>query len=76
MKSKSEVYREMAKADLIESLERDQMQLNRMKLNHSVSPLDNPMALVEIKKNIARMKTELIRRESEKTSTAKPEEDN
>ena len=38
--------------------------LVRMKLNHSVSPLNDPSQLKAIRKNIARMNTELSLREN------------
>jgi large subunit ribosomal protein L29 len=41
-----------------------------MKMNHAVSPLDNPNKLVETRRNIARLKTEVrtrqIKEQSEK----------
>ncbi len=37
--------------------------LTKMKLNHAVSPLDNPMKLRFARKNIARLLTELKKRE-------------
>jgi len=38
-------------------------QLRRMKMSHSVSQLENPLAIKKSKKTIARIKTELRRRE-------------
>jgi large subunit ribosomal protein L29 len=34
-----------------------------MKLNHAVTPLDNPIKLKEARKNIARLKTEMRKRQ-------------
>ena len=33
--------------------------LQKMKFAHSVSPLENPMQLIDLKKHLARLKTEL-----------------
>jgi large subunit ribosomal protein L29 len=37
--------------------------LVRLRLNHAVSPLDNPLKIKESRKNIARLKTILRQRE-------------
>jgi large subunit ribosomal protein L29 len=65
---KQEVVKEMSTADLIDRLEEEQKLLTRLKLNHAVSPLDNPHKITETKKTIARMKTELRKRELEETN--------
>lgn len=60
---KQEVVREMSTADLVERLDEEVKHLTKLKLNHAVSPLDNPHKIVESKKTIARMKTEIRKRE-------------
>ena len=62
---KQEVIREMSTADLNDRLEQAREQLVKMRLNHAVSPLDNPNQIRETRKNIARYLTELRRRELE-----------
>ncbi len=62
---KQEVIKEMSTADLIDRLEEEQKLLTKMKMNHAVSPLDNPHKITETKRTIARMKTELRKRELE-----------
>ena len=62
---KQESTREMSTADLNERLEQAREQLVKMRLNHAVSPLDNPNQIRETRKNIARYLTELRRRELE-----------
>lgn len=62
---KQEAIREMSTADLNERLEQAREQLVKMRLNHAVSPLDNPNQIRETRKNIARYLTELRRRELE-----------
>ena len=62
---KQEAIREMSTADLTERVEQAREQLVKMRLNHAVSPLDNPNQIRETRKNIARYLTELRRRELE-----------
>ena len=62
---KQEAIREMSTADLNDRLDQAREQLVKMKLNHAVSPLDNPNQIREMRKNIARYLTELRRRELE-----------
>ena len=44
---KQSVIIELSDADLIERLEEETKQLTRMRINHAVSPLDNPMKIKE-----------------------------
>ena len=62
---KQEAIREMSTADLNDRLDQARKQLVKMRLNHAVSPLDNPNQIRETRKNIARYLTELRRRELE-----------
>ncbi|MCR4848879.1 MAG: 50S ribosomal protein L29 [Bacteroidales bacterium] len=62
---KQEAIREMSTADLNDRLDQARDQLVKMRLNHAVSPLDNPNQIRETRKNIARYLTELRRRELE-----------
>jgi large subunit ribosomal protein L29 len=62
---KQESIREMSTADLNDRLDQAREQLVKMRLNHAVSPLDNPNQIRETRKNIARYLTELRRRELE-----------
>jgi len=49
--------------DIQDKIEAEKAQLDNLKLNHSISPLDNPNVIKEARKTIARLKTELRRRE-------------
>lgn len=60
---KQEVIKELSTDDLIERLEAEKMQLNKMKLHHAVSPIENPQSIKEARKGIARILTELRKRE-------------
>jgi len=47
-------------------LETEIAKYNQMKLNHSISPLENPSEIKMTRRNIARMKTILRERELNK----------
>lgn len=44
---------------------------NKLRLNHTISELENPIQLRELRKTIARLKTELRKRELAEQNTAK-----
>ncbi len=58
--------RELDTKDLNERLESEVARLQQLKLNHAITPLENPMLIRQAKKDIARMKTELRQRELNK----------
>ena len=55
--------REMTTNDLKERVEAEMANYQQMVLNHAISPLDNPAQIRQLRKTIARMKTELRQRE-------------
>ncbi len=62
---KNQVIKELSTDELIERLEEERKQLTRLKLNNTVSTLENPNKIREYRKTIARMMTELRKREIE-----------
>jgi large subunit ribosomal protein L29 len=60
---KQEVIRELSTADLIERLEEERKQLVKLKLNHAVSPLENPNKIKAYRRTIARLLTEVKKRQ-------------
>ena len=58
--------KELADKDLREKIENAEVALQKMKLNHAVSPLENPSQIKAARRDIARMKTELHQRELNK----------
>ena len=62
---KQEVIQELGLDELRERLEEERKQLVKLKLNHAVSPLENPNKIKNYRRTIARMETELRRRELE-----------
>ena len=55
--------KELTIKELRDRLVSEQEMLTKLKLNHSVSPLDNPLKIRYARKDIARLKTELRKRE-------------
>ncbi len=60
---KTSEIKELTTAEIQERLATEKEQLVRMKLNHSISPLDNPLQIREARKTIARLQTELRKRQ-------------
>jgi large subunit ribosomal protein L29 len=56
------VIREMTTPEILERLEEERKQLVKLKLNHAVSPLENPNKIKVYRKTIARLMTEITSR--------------
>jgi large subunit ribosomal protein L29 len=62
---KQEVITELSTQELKERLDEERTQLSKLKMNHAVSPLENPNVIGQYRKSIARILTELRKRELE-----------
>ena len=60
---KAAEIRELSTQEIQDKLVAEKETLVRLKMNHAVSPLENPSQLKAIRKNIARLNTELSQRE-------------
>ncbi|MGN0223289.1 MAG: 50S ribosomal protein L29 [Muribaculaceae bacterium] len=60
---KKEEIKELSTADLKERLAQMEKEYLQQKVNHAVSPLDNPAKITADRRMIARVKTELRMRE-------------
>lgn len=58
--------RELETKDLVERLESEVAKYHQMKLNHAITPLENPSQIKATRRDIARMKTVLRQRELNK----------
>ena len=58
--------RELETKELVEKIENVEEALTKMKLNHQITPLENPSQIKAARRDIARMKTELRQREVNK----------
>ena len=63
---KSTEIKELSVKELTERMNAQKELLERLKMNHAISPLDNPMQIKETRRDIARMATELRQREINK----------
>jgi large subunit ribosomal protein L29 len=59
---KNSEIKELSTKDILERIEDQKMVLYKAKLNHAVSPLENPNILKDYRITIARLKTELNKR--------------
>jgi len=60
---KTREIKELNNKEIQERMEVEISRLDRLKLNHSISPLDNPLQIKEVRRTIARLATELRQRE-------------
>jgi large subunit ribosomal protein L29 len=60
---KNSEIKELTTKEIAERIDTEKDKLTRMKLNHAISPLENPILLVGIRKNIARLNTEMRSRQ-------------
>lgn len=60
---KQQVVVELSTPELKERLVEEAVQLSKLTLNHAVSPIENPNKITEQRKTVARIKTELRKRE-------------
>ena len=62
---KQEVIRELSTPELLERLEEERIQLSKLKMNHAISPLENPNKIKVYRRTVARLVTEVTKRKRE-----------
>ncbi len=60
---KQQIVKDLTSAELLEKIAEEQELLTRMKLNHGVSAVENPMKIRQSRRAVARLKTELRKRQ-------------
>jgi len=60
---KQHVITELSTPELKERLVEEKLQLSKLTLNHAVSPIENPNKIKEQRKTVARLLTEIRKRE-------------
>lgn len=55
--------KQLSTSDLRERIKEGKSALTKLKLNHSVSPIENPAKITDSRKTVARLQTELRSRE-------------
>lgn len=53
-------------ADLAARIQDDEVRLKKLKFAHTTSPLENPMSIKLLRRDIARLKTELKKKQNAK----------
>ena len=67
-KAKKENLKDLSTNDLQERLKEDSLTYKKAKFNHAITPLDNPMQLKGMRRGVARLKTELNKRQKAEQS--------
>jgi len=60
---KSAEVRGLSTKEVRERVDAEVAALQQMKINHSISPLDSPAKIKQLRRTVARLKTELHQRE-------------
>lgn len=63
---KQSEIKEMSTEEIVEQIENKELELSKKKLTHKVSEIENPLTIRHSRKDIARLKTELRKRELNK----------
>lgn len=51
--------KDLSEADLKARIQEDELRLKKLEFAHAISPLENPMSIRSLRKDLARLKTEL-----------------
>jgi large subunit ribosomal protein L29 len=60
--------RELTLSEVIERIDNEENFITKQKLNHAISPLDNPIKIRESRRNLARLKTILKEKQMQEKS--------
>ncbi|OFX19516.1 MAG: 50S ribosomal protein L29 [Bacteroidetes bacterium GWA2_31_9] len=63
---KTNEIKELTTKEIIEKIDDEQGMLLKLKMNHAVSPLENPLKLRHVRRHIAKLQTELNTRKEQK----------
>lgn len=53
---------DLSETDLKARINEDELRLKKLEFAHAISPLENPMSIRALRKDVARLKTELQKR--------------
>ena len=54
--------KDLSESDLKARIQEDELRIKKLEFAHAISPLENPMSVRSLRRDIARLKTELRRR--------------
>src|SRR5690606_28306264 len=63
--------KELNESDLQARIQEDELRLKKLEFTHAISPLENPMSIRSLRKDLARLKTELKARKNEVSNLSK-----
>jgi large subunit ribosomal protein L29 len=55
--------KELSATDLAARIKEDEMRMKKLEFAHAISPLENPVSIRELRRDIARLKTELRKKQ-------------
>jgi len=58
--------KDLNEKDLLARINEDEQRLKKLQFAHAISPLENPMSIRAIRKDLARLKSELQNKKTEK----------
>jgi len=63
--------KDLSETDLNSRIREDELRLKKLEFAHAISPLESPVNIRMLRKDIARLKTELTKRKTVKPALAK-----
>jgi len=66
-KMEASIIKEMGTQDLRETLRENELTLTKKKISHKVAELENPIEIRKIRRTVARIQTELRKRQLEES---------
>ena len=60
--------KDLSETDLVSRIREDEQRLKKLEFAHAISPLESPVNIRMLRKDIARLKTELTKRKHVKTA--------
>jgi large subunit ribosomal protein L29 len=64
-KSSKQDLRSLSAQDILKNIEDAELRLKRMKFSHAITPIDNPMGIRILRREIAQLRTEQTRKQLE-----------
>jgi len=58
--------KDLNEADLKARIQEDELRLKKLEFAHAISPLENPMSIRSLRKDVARLKTALTQKQAVK----------
>jgi len=56
--------KDLSESDLKARIQEDEQRLKKLEFAHAISPLENPMSIRSLRKDIARLKTVLVQKQA------------